>query len=196
MAKQATGHVRWFNGVAGARIRVTNEVRETFTLPACRTEAEAAERARLLAEVAKRMRDAGVELDRARTMLEKVAGASPRSLRNALAVAAELIGGELRAEGPPRIPTFGELGEDWTKGELAKRYPDQIRVKRSVGDDKSRLKNYVYPVLNDIPIDQVALDLCEDVMRRPGEARAQDTPQHRAARHAHSLDGRVPAAPH
>ena len=175
MGKQATGHVRWVRGTAIARIRITSDVREDFALPSCRTEAEAAERARLLADAATRTRLARVELDRARKALEMIAVASPRSLRNAIGVAGELVGGELRPEGAPRTPTFGELGEDWTKGELAKRYPDQIRVKRSVADDKSRLSNYVYPVLRDIPIDRVTLDLCEEVMRRLPEKLAPKT---------------------
>jgi hypothetical protein len=38
-----------------------------------------------------------------------------------LDVAGELIGGELRPQSARRIPTFGELGEQWTKGELAQR---------------------------------------------------------------------------
>lgn len=64
-AKQAKGHVRWFNGVAVARIRVTSEVRESFAMPTCKTDAQAAERAQLLADDAKRMRRADVELDKA-----------------------------------------------------------------------------------------------------------------------------------
>ena len=175
MAKQATGHVRWFNGIASARIRVTSEVREAFALPNCPTDEAADERALLLADVAKRMRQSGVDLDKARQALHMIVGASPRSLRHALAVAGELIGGELRPQGAPRIPTFGELGEDWTKGKLAKRYPDQIRVKRSVGDDVSRLANYIYPVLKDVPIDQVTLDQCEEVMRLLPETLAPKT---------------------
>ena len=78
MAKQATGHIRWFNGIATARIRITNDVRESFALSTCRTDDEAGERALLLADVAKRMRLAGIELEKARTALEMVATASPR----------------------------------------------------------------------------------------------------------------------
>lgn len=144
MPKLATEHVRWVNGVAVARIRIT---RASFSMPSSRTDTEAAERSRVLAEVAKRMRPTGVELERACRALEMIAAASPRSLRNALAVASELIGGELQPAGAPRVPTFGELGEECTSGQLAKRYPDQIRVKRSVRDDISTLGNYVYPVL-------------------------------------------------
>ena len=37
------------------------------------------------------------------------------------------------------VPTLRWLGEQWTSGELARRYPDQVREQRSVDDDASRL---------------------------------------------------------
>ena len=166
MGKQATGHVRWFNGVATARIRITNDVRESFALWACRTDEEASERALLLADVARRMPLASIELDKARSALEMIATASPRQLRNALTVAGELVGGELRPQGTTAVPTFEQIGEQWTSGELAKQYPDQIRVKRSAHTDVSRLTLYVYPALQGVPIDRITLDHCEEVMRR------------------------------
>jgi integrase len=64
------------------------------------------------------------------------------------------------------VPTFKALGERWTSGDLAKHYPDQIRVKRSVEDDVQRLRMYIYPVIGPIPIDRVTLDMAEDIMRR------------------------------
>ena len=166
MAKQATGHVRWFNGSAVARIRVASNLRESFAMSNCRTEEEAIERAQLLADVARRMRLAGVDLERARKAVEMVATASPRLLRNALTVAGELVGGELCPASAPSAPTFRQIGEQWTSGALARQYPDQIRVKRSAHTDVSRLGLYVYPLLQDLPIDGITLDHCEDVMRK------------------------------
>jgi integrase len=165
MAKRATGHVRWFDGIAVARIRVTSAARQSFALPSCRTDGEARERARLLAEVANQMRLVGVEKDKAQKALEMLASATPRSLPNAVAVARELAGGELRPRSAPSAPTFKRIGEQWTSGELAKQCPDQIRVKRSAHTDVSRLTLYVYPVLQNVSIDCVTLDHCEEVMR-------------------------------
>jgi integrase len=166
MPKEATGAVRWFNGVASARIRVKGRGRVTFEMPQATSKPEAKERARVLAMLAKRMGGAQISADLACKALEKVATAAERSLRNAIAVAEEVIGGEVQLSAVCDTPTFQQIGERWTKGELAKEYPDQIRVKRSVDDDKSRLTMYVYPVIGSKRIDQVSLEDCEEVMRR------------------------------
>ena len=60
-----------------------------------------------------------------------VAAASTRSLPNVLAIAAELVGGQLRPASAPKVPTFQQIGEQWTSGDLAARYPNRIRTKRS-----------------------------------------------------------------
>lgn len=166
MPKRATGEVRWTNGVAIARVTLHGRVRPSFEMPHARTEEEARERALVLADLARRLRRARTAEQPARKALEMVAAASQRSLRNALIVAEELVGGQLQPSNVVQVPTFQKVGEDWTRGELARRYPDQIRVKRSVDDDIARLTKYVYPVIGGTPIDRVELDDCEDVMRR------------------------------
>ena len=167
MPKRATGAVTWIDGVARARVTITGRQRKTFKMPTVRTEADAAERAQLLATLARRLRQ--VDTPQAQTIkaLDMAAAATERSLRNVLVVIDELADGKLapvtaRAD----MPTFRQLGERWTSGELAERYPDQIKVKRSVSDDIGRLDNYVYPVLGEVPIDQITLELCQEVMRR------------------------------
>lgn len=165
MPKAATGEIRWTHGVAIARVTLRGKDRASFELPTCADDARARERARLLADVARRLRLAQVDDARTRKALDMVAGASPRSLRNAIAVVQELVGGELRPPSLPDVPTFRKIGEDWTSGRLAQRYPDQIRVKRTVAEDVGRLTRYVYPILGGTPIDRVTLDQCEEVMR-------------------------------
>lgn len=120
----------------------------------------------LLAQLARRMRLANVDDERTAKALELVAAASTKSLRNALVVVEDLIGGKLDVAGVPEVPTFQRLGEQWTSGELARRYPDQISMKRSVDADISRLTTHVYPVLGSLPVDRITLDHCEEVMRR------------------------------
>jgi hypothetical protein len=78
----------------------------------------------------------------------------------------ELVGGKLTPATESNSPTFQSVCELWTSGELAKRYPDQIRTKRSVSDDVSRFTNYIYPLIGSVPIDELTLDQCEEVMRR------------------------------
>jgi len=79
MPKPATGSVRWVNGVAIARIRVTREERASFPMPTCTTDDEAQERSKLLADVAKRLRGTTASEEQARDALKLVAAAAPRS---------------------------------------------------------------------------------------------------------------------
>jgi len=175
MPKPATGSVRWVNGVAIARIRVTREERASFPMPTCTTDDEAQERSKLLADVAKRLRGTTASEEQARDALKLVAAAAPRSLRNALTMVDEIAGREVASVSVPGVQTFRQLGEEWTSGDLAKRFPDQIRLKRSAHTDVSRLTTYVYPLIGSVAIDRLTLDHCEEVMRRLPPERATAT---------------------
>ena len=52
--------------------------------------------------------------------------------------------------------TFQQLGEDWTSGELHRKHPDHIRLKRSVYDDKQRLGK-LYDTVGNVPLDRFTL---------------------------------------
>jgi integrase len=175
MPKPATGELRWKNGTAIARITLRGRDRVSLALPACTTEDEARTRSTLLAQIAQRLRASPVDAGRTLKALELVAAASAKHLRIALSVVEELVDSKLDVEAAPTVPTVRQLGEQWTTGELARRYPDQIRAKRSADDDESRLRLYVYPVIGDQPIDRVTLDACEGVMRRLPERLAVAT---------------------
>jgi integrase len=166
MPKRATGHVRWVNGVAVARISVTATKRESLPMPTCTNDAEARERSELLATIAKKLRATAVAQDLVMKVLGVVASSPARSLGSALRMVDDVAGGRIAPTNVSRAPTFQQIGEEWTSGKLAARYPDRIRVKRSAEDDESRLRIHIYPVIGSIPIDRITLDLCEDVMRR------------------------------
>lgn len=63
---------------------------------------------------------------------------------------------------------FEEFGKLWTTGDLAKRFPDHVKVKRSAGDDERVLRLYVYPAVGHERLarfeGQCGLDLVEKVM--------------------------------
>jgi integrase len=54
-------------------------------------------------------------------------------------------------------PTFASVAKDWTRGALAKKYPDHVKKKRSAGDDAGRLR-HVLDVLGSLPVSTIALD--------------------------------------
>jgi len=121
-----------------------------FLLSTCRTEREAEERAKLLAELAQRFRRAGViDLPDARKLLETAASCARGLLPDIMTVAGELVGGEL-VDGED-VPTFKELAKDWTDGKLHREFPDHVKAKDSTVD-ALRLKK-----LNDIDVGGIKL---------------------------------------
>ena len=68
-----------------------------------------------------------------------------------------------RVEGPPL--TFRDLADDWTSGELHRRHPDHVPVKRSAADDVSLMRHIPDEHL-DLPLSAWTCDTYEDTMRR------------------------------
>lgn len=66
---------------------------------------------------------------------------------------------EQKADGP----TFGQVAHQWTSGELARRYPDHVKPKRSAADDAQRVGRYAASIA-DVPIAEFSLDHAERVM--------------------------------
>jgi integrase len=46
--------------------------------------------------------------------------------------------------------SFEQFGRMWTSGELARRYPDHVKVKRTADADEGRLRMYVYPAVGSL----------------------------------------------
>ncbi len=187
MPREAKGEVRWSADGAAARVTLKGRDRKTFPLPTCKTEAEADERAALLASLALRFRKAGV-IDRpeAEKLLEMAANATKALLPGVIQVAGELVGGEIEADGnAPKKPTFRELRKQWTSGELRKLYPDHVKAKDSDTDAARAEKMEALDVggmaLGDIPVDRFTLDHADAVLRQlPAEARRPATRRHYA----------------
>ncbi len=159
---------RWF-----ARITLADSSdRPAIALPTCQIKSAADTRAAALSEISDKLRKAG-RLDIARTYLDAVASATDAKALEQVLRNVDLV---CQGHGPnAKMPTIRELGESWTRGDLARDYPDHVRVKKSVGHDISRLENYVYPVVGDIRIDAFTLDHARIVMRGITEGRAVAT---------------------
>src|SRR5688572_24033944 len=97
----------------------------------------------------------------------------------------EAFARELCKEGPwttqaPTLMTFRQLGEAWTRGELARLYPDHVRVKRSVMDDELRLGR-LYSSIGDVPLARFGADDAKRAMASlPKTARTSSTRRHYA----------------
>lgn len=155
--------VQWVNGSPYARWRAGKE-RHSVALGALgRDPAVLAERRDLMVVQARRLVEAGRrdQVIKLCTMLAEATTA--KALRVAM-LAVDTIceeARELRSEASVK-----DIGDRWVSGELARRYPDHIKVKKSAKRDKELLTIYVYPVIGDMPIQLVQLADGERVMRR------------------------------
>jgi integrase len=181
MPKPAKGELTWTAEGPVARITLKGRERESYLLSTCRKPAEAEERRALLASLAVRFRRAGViDTRQARELLKTIASAAPALLPAALQVAGELAGGLALPGEKSKVPTFKEIGEDWTDGKLHKRYRDHVKAKDSALDASRLGKLYALDVggvtLGDIPIDEITLDHAEAAMGQlPDEAKRPAT---------------------
>lgn len=108
-------------------------------MPTCRDEAEAEERALLLTEQAKHLRLVGkVEIAGADALLREQGAANEAGRADVIMVIGELCGAPTL---PARLerPTFAEVAKQWTKGELARDWPDHVkyqgRARRTANQD-------------------------------------------------------------
>jgi integrase len=59
--------------------------------------------------------------------------------------------------------TFEKAGRSWTSGELHRRYPDHVKLKRSAGTDAKRLEK-LYATIGDVPLAAFSLAHAEKAM--------------------------------
>jgi len=175
MAKPATGEVRQVNGVWTARVTLTGRDRPSFAMPWAQTEVEAKARALQLSAAAKQLAKVAAR-DTSIALLDKLAAATTDSAVRVVSIAIEKVVGRIvRPIGESSAPTFRELGTQWTSGELAKKYPDHIELKRNAERDAQRLELYIYPVIGDLPVDRITRAHAHDVMARLPETRSPKT---------------------
>ncbi len=158
------------------RLRFGEGQRGRFVL-ALASESAAQQRAEQLSKLAARLARAGLHAE-APIILRK--GAEQTTAAGYASV--EAYAGELCAKAgspaPARGMTFRELGEMWTSGELARRFPDHVKVKRerSVEDDRLRLAR-LCETIGDVPLAVFRLEDAERAMaalpggRRPATRR-------------------------
>lgn len=168
MPRRATGNAFWSKGAWYARVtlRTRPRVRRAFQLPTVRDahdEDAAHARAAVLAEIAAQLQAAG-QSDHAARIVEAAAGAREGAeLREVVDLVRRICDGELRPK-PTSATTFRELGELWTSGKLAERWPDHVKVKRTAHRDAALLRTRIYPLVGDTRLVDFTLDDAERVI--------------------------------
>lgn len=163
---------KWF-----ARV-VIERKRRRVELSTCRADDEpkASARAELLADLARRLRRAG-HRDMVIGFLERAAGRDGEALDAVLLAADRLCSGEAAPPISAAI-TVRELGEQWTTGELHRRWPDHVKAKVSADDDRERLEAYVYPLIGSVAIPEVTIAHADAVMSALPPRLARSTRRH------------------
>lgn len=190
MPKHAKGDVRFSGGIWRARITLIKKRRHDVPLPGCQSREEAEERALVLAEQAKAMRFAGkftlTGPDTAAVGLLEELGraATGEAVTDAIHVIGEFCGAPTlpkRLEGP----TFSEVAKRWTSGELARQWPDHVKSKDALTDERRLTFLASLDVggiaLGAVPIYRFKLDHAEQAMRQlPESAKRPATRRHYA----------------
>ncbi len=162
MPRSATGELRCLAGGFAARITIEGRERRDFPLPTCADEAAAKERAGVLALVAQRLRRAG-HTDKLRKLVTMGANArAGRPWNTFLGAVDAMCRGTVEAV--TETPTFEDFAKDWTDGELARRFPDHVKNKRSAERDEELLRLYILPHVEQVRLDEFTLADAECVM--------------------------------
>jgi hypothetical protein len=137
--------------------------RKDFVLTTCATEQEATERCKALAAMASRLRKGGHtnEIEPMMTMGAKARAGRPWEF--VVGAVDALCAGQTR-EKASGAPTLADWAKQWVTGELAKKYPDHVRAKRSADRDEELLRLYVLPHVSDVRVDEFTLADAELVM--------------------------------
>jgi len=169
--RSATGELRHLAEGFAARITIGGRERRDFPLATGLSEEQAAARKAELARMAARLRLAGHK-DKLLKLISSAAVARPGRPWETIAAAVDLLCSG-QTETAKKVPTFAEFAGQWTGGELAQRFPDHVRTKRSSGRDEELLRLYVLPHVSDVRVDEFDLNDAEVVMASLPEVNAR-----------------------
>ena len=124
------------------------------------TKAKVAIDRKILADLAARLTDAR-RADVALPLLERAASRDGRQLADVIAAGARLCSGD--AAPVSALVTYQEFAEQWTSGDLHRRFPDHVSAAER-GHDLSRLSTYVFPVVGSIALRDFTIEHADAVM--------------------------------
>jgi len=175
MPRKATGELRKLATGWEARIRIDATTRRSFLLTACFTEEDAAARKEAMANMAVRLRRAGLTSETIKLLEMAATARAGRSWEFVLSALNSLCTGI--TEDVTACSSFEDFATEWTSGELHKRYPDHVPAKDSKRDEEL-LKLYVNPYIGAERIDEISLDDVERVMANVPDGKAPATRRH------------------
>lgn len=184
MAAKPKGSLRRRASGLHARIFIGDKKRVDIPLPTCGDDEEVAgRRAEVLSRLASQLRAAGL-IPQIKHLLERAGAAREEDMPTIRGYIDSLCKNGVDVCHPGQVTTFRTVGEDWTSGRLAARFPDFVREKRSADTDRYRLERHIYPHVGNIPIASFTLEDAERVM-----AALPTGPTDHGPRRARGLEG-------
>lgn len=183
MPAHLTGSIRTRAKGFQARVFVGDGRRLYVDLPLCRDEDVARTRAAALSIFAARLLRADLGLQVIEVVIQRAGAAREEDMATIGRYIESLCAKGVESLASPILVTFRDIGERWTSGDLARTFPDHVRVKRSADTDAYRLARHVYPHVGDVPVATFRLDDAERVM-----AALPTGPTHRGPRKARGLE--------
>lgn len=155
------GGAREKNGRFYAHARYGKKQRVEVRVPWAKTLDQALERAELVARAAEGLAQIG-RIDLVRAVARDIAAASTSQRLGRVMKALEAtLKGAIVA--PSHDITFRQWATRYTSGELARLYPDDVKL-RDYSDDVSRLKKYILKLVGDVPVVRFEMSNARSVM--------------------------------
>lgn len=165
MARATTGTVFESRGKWYARVSLGEGKRPSFPLPWCSSARQAGERLKVLAQIARDLRGSDAASIAEQVLADAANATTKPELAKVVELVARVAAGKLTASSVAAPgSTFGDVAKAWTSGELAKRFPDHVKAKRSARDDEQRLRDYALPLLRNVPMSQLTLERLDAAM--------------------------------
>jgi integrase len=133
-------------------------------MPLQLSEDEATDRACELAAMAARLRKAGLATDAPEALALASEALPGAAWDNAVKAIEILCSGTSRPVDASTVPTFKTWGEMWTTGEMHKKWPDRVPVKRTWLRDEQILRVHINDVIGPIRMDRFTLNHADEVM--------------------------------
>ncbi len=184
MPRKSTGTLYEKGGVWYVCVTVNKSgKRKTTALPAGTTTDQASARRDYMAEFVGKLRKAHQPDQHIETAIKQAAELPVDRLPGVRKVLDALCAGAEQNSATQRAlrgaMTFKDFAEEWLRGDLHRRFPDHVRLKKTSDDDRFRLKTHIYGrTLAEIPIASITIEHAEDVMRQIPPARSAATRRH------------------
>lgn len=157
MPRKATGSLVERSGTYYARVWVSDKERKQIALRGAKDRDYAKWLAETLALMIRSLRDAKQDGHIPKTVELVSKATSKERVEEIAKIVDGICSGELVDARAPSTPTFRDVAEQWTSGEVAEKYPEHARFVSSMSANEQRLRDYILPFVGDIEMSAFAI---------------------------------------